>query len=66
MEPCCIYKMQTHLLLTVKEGGNVILVLGKRQKPFKFQVKLLNHLQCRVNPCVYREEKGDNDNPYCY
>ena len=35
-------------------------------KPFKFQVKLLNHLQCRVNPCVYREEKGDNDNPYCY
>ena len=31
MEPCCMYKMQTHLLLTVKEGGNVILVLGKRQ-----------------------------------
>ena len=58
--------MQTHLLLTVKEGGNVIFNFGEKTnqlKPFKFWLKLLIHLQCRENPCDYREEKGAI--PYC-
>ena len=30
MQPCFIKQMQIHLFLTVKEGGNVVLVLGNK------------------------------------
>ena len=54
-----------HLLLTVKEGGNVISDWGenKSDKTIFIFGKTTFHLQCRVSPCVYMEEKGDI--PYC-
>ena len=57
-----------NLLLTVKEGSIVILVRGgggnkSEKKNISIFVKLLIQLQCRVNPYVYREQKGEI--PYC-
>ena len=56
-----------YLLLTVEEGLTQYYSSFFRKinqiKQLNFLVKLLIHLQCTANPCVYREEKRDT--PYC-